>query len=288
MKRCILNLAVALSLLLLAAVGGLWVRSFGHIDRLSGGVGAGEWSVAAARGRLYCFHSPDPDRRFRPGFDSLPVGFQRAPRGQVSRVGERQDRDVLSSTRENVRPWRLGFAAVRGEGTPCVAETVDASVTPPRHVTVPLKLGGPRSKWRYRRHRGVFVPLWVVAAVSAAGPAVFSLAALRSRKRSRQGMCLVCGYDLRATPDRCPECGTETGARRRTEDVFAKPCDALPSRANSHVFRRRSHGLKTRATDGAVRGTGFNPCERFGPADTAALFNVLSRHGARRVTCHPM
>lgn len=57
--------------------------------------------------------------------------------------------------------------------------------------------------------RNVVVPHWFLCAVFALIPA-FQLHRLFVRKQ-QPGMCSKCGYDLRATPDRCPECGCKPG-----------------------------------------------------------------------------
>jgi hypothetical protein len=65
------------------------------------------------------------------------------------------------------------------------------------------------------RARVVIIPYWsAVALLGLLGAA--KLAAVRSRRRGRRciaaGLCVRCGYDLRASPERCPECGTPAAA----------------------------------------------------------------------------
>src|SRR5262249_43956953 len=61
--------------------------------------------------------------------------------------------------------------------------------------------------------RTLCVPHWFLALLFAVLPAVRLRAMLRDRRVNRDGLCPVCGYDLRATPERCPECGRETGGK---------------------------------------------------------------------------
>jgi hypothetical protein len=58
------------------------------------------------------------------------------------------------------------------------------------------------------RGLGLQTPYWCPAVGSAVLPMAWI--ALRSRRRHglRGGCCPICGYDLRASPERCPECGT--------------------------------------------------------------------------------
>lgn len=61
--------------------------------------------------------------------------------------------------------------------------------------------------WDFEEVRGAYVSYWLIATVMAVIPVTALVTWLRRRSRHSDGCCAKCGYDLRATPGRCPECG---------------------------------------------------------------------------------
>jgi hypothetical protein len=69
-----------------------------------------------------------------------------------------------------------------------------------RHVNTSGPYSG-ADAWR------IISPAWLLCVVFAIVPTHWLVMRHRA-KRGREACCVTCGYDLRATPDRCPECGT--------------------------------------------------------------------------------
>ena len=92
-------------------------------------------------------------------------------------------------------PWvRHGF------GVAWESQRVDTSKLP--------SYRGPARTPYTNRYLRIAFPHWLVILTAAAMPAYRARLYLRTRRRAAQNeCCTTCGYDLRATPDRCPEGG---------------------------------------------------------------------------------
>jgi hypothetical protein len=199
MTRRLLNLVTALSLLLCVAACVLWARSYRYYDvrwigwtratgqRTAGGdlVSVQNWPGSM---RFYLYQVTDAD-------DGFWRWTMRVPRTGLH---------TLAITRRSDQPgqqWSsgdAGFAAGHTEHTPWQT----AGGTARRYV-----------EWTAQ------APHWFLASATAPLPLAWCAFYLRRRRRTHERLCPNCGYDLRATPDGCPECGAIISDATRRDDA---------------------------------------------------------------------
>jgi hypothetical protein len=93
-------------------------------------------------------------------------------------------------------------------------------LAPPQYSKIDLRegttLGFRATRWGWRRSSAfgngysLTVPYWFLLVCVAILPSatIYRWRRFRTQRlRAASPRCHVCGYDLRATPDRCPECG---------------------------------------------------------------------------------
>lgn len=177
--RRIFIVCSVLSLLMCAAVAVLWARSYAYSDRLTSHRADGYRSIRAVQGQVVV---------------AIDLGFPPAPGQSPSWDYKREQLGLVDlfdpvyflcyNAGETIVTWsHAGFQWYKRDRNNGVTMTRGAT------------------------------PMWSLFAATAALPLAFSVSLtspFRSRRRRRAGLCATCGYDLRATPDRCPECGSAT------------------------------------------------------------------------------
>ena len=178
MTRRLFNLVTTLSLLACVAACALWVRSHAVLDwvtRTDVSIGADGWVDE----HVNC-----------------------SARGVLTLAHNQY--------RQGASPPELGWRVAHDRPTPW-----GVSWSPP---TFWNRIGFGLAYWRDVEDGrlsswgvAVSLPIWVLTVAFALAPAPRLKGLIRRR---RPGLCGGCGYDLRATPDRCPECGSEPAGTR--------------------------------------------------------------------------
>jgi hypothetical protein len=168
------------SLLLCVAACVLWLRSYWVGESLRKIHEKGLWDVAVSRGIFSVYHERivDPNASYvnydDDGSDQYKLRHDSEPDPSVPDDGPIRpgSPDVIL----HYGSFRIG----RHDGTGSSWESIIWYVT---------------------------VPCFVLAILLSILPLVLAASWIRQRRRNAEGNCPTCGYDLRASPERCPECG---------------------------------------------------------------------------------
>lgn len=164
------SLSVLLSLAMLIATTVLWIRSYHVAELVTYGGFRDGYAAYAERGEI--------GLRWMKG-----TGGGRPRWGLHSSEARRGSYFVPPDSRER---WPGGFWWNRG----------DHKVVEPGKIWL-----------RHIPYAVIIVPFWAVAGVWLVLTLLCARKWMRAGQRAGAGHCVSCGYDLRGTPERCPECG---------------------------------------------------------------------------------
>jgi hypothetical protein len=168
MKRRVLALLAALSLVLFALFAALWVRSYVRLDILIQVRPRDVTTVSSLRGRIVS----------QIGWTMEDAQKQSSRRNAVGWRFEMWGNVAGSTTIDRSRGWQLlGFDAFNMRSGANTGEFV------------------------------AIVPYWFLCLVTVVLPARVAYVRFQMRRREMLGLCARCGYDLRHASERCPECG---------------------------------------------------------------------------------
>jgi hypothetical protein len=179
-KRRVFNVLAAVSLVLCVAIVALWVRSYWRHDMLNcfGAARPGavhNYGITSEQGKVDIFERWET-------YSHPPAGWSLVSTGSVLNVYRFTSWVPRSPGDRTVRFLSFGY-----RDTP--------TFSPPDNFRI------------------FWFPHWFPALLFAVFPALRACSILRERRLHRAGFCHRCGYDMRATPERCPECGTAAGSR---------------------------------------------------------------------------
>jgi hypothetical protein len=167
-----------------------------------------EWSMANEEGQVVAVVS------YQGAIHHIRAGRGAAPRRwshDTYRLPEGATWAHLYSRPGTIVWKRWGFVRIRATGAlplarsalpfggPGRAAVRQGTIVFARQTLTPWLFTLPYDAWT--------VPYWAMAAAAGVVPALWISAVVRRIHRRRQGRCMACGYDLRASTDRCPECG---------------------------------------------------------------------------------
>jgi hypothetical protein len=208
MKRRVLMILSALSLALCMATTAECLRSYWRKDRFEFVHRGVLWEIAAERGRVSVENEPEiiADNVWtnitQHALD-VNAQFMREDASSARKLlledlklnhedrrsGAEPDKLTEQLTANNRQETKLGFSMRHFHNAMVSLNRIRAARQHPIAIIHSIHV------------------FWIASGLSVL-PLISLAAFLQQVKRKAAGKCLLCGYDLRATPDRCPECGT--------------------------------------------------------------------------------